>query len=279
MSYWIAFRPFLALEAVLDFALPSCMQTRDTTIPGAGVLARNVASNPGLHARESSPKTALADIVGWLNEPMRGEPSSVGFGFEMNAEPIFTWLFSLLVALSSVGISYRGFVRVSKLKNDMRVSHSGKVLPKGLMLEASIEVGSGIKEYCAGYDTALYCLQDRDKNGSFDKVQIVGGGRPLESVSGGYNLEHQPVDDLSAWRKEILYQGASAGVARFTFREYGSDWTTPKVSQDLAYDLSPDGSTEIVYQGARIQILRANSNGVRYKVLSGFRSAGQGGGN
>jgi hypothetical protein len=168
----------------------------------------------------------------------------------------------------------RSEVEFAKLKSDVRVSHSGKVLPKGLMLEASIEVGSGIKEYCKGYDTALYCLQDRDKNGSFDKVQIVGGGRPLESVSGGYILEYQPVDDLPAWRKELLYQGASAGVARFTFREYGSDWTAPKVSQDLAYDLSPDGSTEIVYQGARIQILSANSNGIRYKVLSSFRSAG-----
>lgn len=168
----------------------------------------------------------------------------------------------------------RSEVEFAKLKSDMRVSHSGKVLPKGLMLEASIEVGSGMKEYCKGYDTALYCLQDRDKNGSFDRVQIVGGGRPLESVSGGYILEYQPVNDLPAWRKELLYQGASAGVARFTFREYGSDWTTPKVSQDLAYDLSSGGITEIVYQGARIQILSANSNGIRYKVISNFRSAG-----
>lgn len=172
----------------------------------------------------------------------------------------------------------RSEVEFAKLKSDIRVSQSGKILPKGLILEASIETGSGQKEYCKGHDTAFYCLQDRDNNGSFDKVQIVGGGRPLESVSGGYILEYQPVDDLPAWRKELLYQGASAGVARFTFREYGSDWTTPKASQDLAYDLSLDGSTEIVYQGARIQILSASSNSVRYKVLSGFRSAGQSGG-
>lgn len=171
----------------------------------------------------------------------------------------------------------RSEVEFAKLKSDMRVSHSGKILPKGLILEASMEIGSGRKEYCKGYDTALYCLQDRDTNGSFDKVQIVGGGRPLESVSGGYDLEYQPVEDLPAWRKELLYQGASVGVARFTFREYGGDWTTPKISQDLAYDLSSDGSTEIVYQGARIQILSATSNGVRYKVLSSFRSAGQDG--
>ena len=144
----------------------------------------------------------------------------------------------------------RSEVEFAKLKSDIRVSQSGKILPKGLILEASIETGSGQKEYCKGHDTAFYCLQDRDNNGSFDKVQIVGGGRPLESVSGGYILEYQPVDDLPAWRKELLYQGASAGVARFTFREYGSDWTTPKASQDLAYDLSLDGSTEIVYQGA-----------------------------
>jgi hypothetical protein len=37
--------------------------------------------------------------------------------------------------------------------------------------------------------------------------------------------------------------------------------------------LPKDGATEIVYQGARVQILDANSNGAKYKVLSGFRSA------
>ncbi len=160
----------------------------------------------------------------------------------------------------------------AKLKSDIRVSQSGKVLPKGLVLAATLRLASGRKEYCRGFDTALYCLEDSDDNGSFDKVQIGGGGRPLANISGGYLLEYEPVDDLPAWRKDLLYQGAAAGVARFTFREYGSDWTTPKVTQELTYDLSPEGSTEIVYQGARIQILSATSNGVRYKVVAGFRS-------
>lgn len=166
----------------------------------------------------------------------------------------------------------RSEVEFARLKSDIRVSQSGQILPKGLILEASIESGSGRKEYCAGHETAFYCLQDRENNGSFDKVQIVGGGRPLKNVSGGYILEYQPVDDLPAWRKELVYQGASAGVARFSFREYGSDWATPKLSQDLAYDLASEGGTEIVYQGAKIQVLSATSNGVRYKVLSGFAS-------
>ena len=165
----------------------------------------------------------------------------------------------------------RSEVEFAKLKSDIRVSQSGKVLPKGLVLEATLQLVGGRKEYCRGYDTALYCLQDSDNNGSFDKVKIGGGGRPLPNVSGGYVLEYQPVEDLPGWRKDLLYQGAAAGVARFTFREYGSDWTTPKFTQELAYDLSPEGSTEIVYQGARIQILSATSNSVRYKVLTSFR--------
>ncbi len=166
----------------------------------------------------------------------------------------------------------------AKLKSDIRVSQSGKVLPKGLVLAATPKIVSGRKEYCRGFETALYCLEDTDLNGSFDRVRIGGGGRALPNVSGGYVLEYEPVDDQPGWRKDLLYQGASGGVARFTFREYGSDWTTPKVTQELSYDLSPEGSTEVVYQGARIQVDSATSNGVRYKVLAGFRASGEGGG-
>lgn len=162
----------------------------------------------------------------------------------------------------------------AKLKSDIRVSQSGKVLPKGLVLAASPKIVSGRKEYCRGFETALYCLEDTDLNGSFDKVRIGGGGRALPNVSGGYVLEYEPVDDQPGWRKDLLYQGASGGIARFTFREFGTDWTTPKVTQELSYDLSSEGSTEVVYQGAKIQIDRADSNAVRYKVLQGFRASG-----
>lgn len=162
----------------------------------------------------------------------------------------------------------------AKLKSDIRVSQSGKFLPKGLVLAAQPKVISQRKEYCRGFETALYCLEDSDKDGSFDKVRIGGGGRALPNVSGGYVLEYEPVDDLPGWRKDLLYQGASGGVARFSFHEYGTDWTTPKVTKELSYDLSPEGSTEIVYQGAKIQIESATSNSVRYKVLQGFRPPG-----
>jgi len=168
----------------------------------------------------------------------------------------------------------RSEVEFARLKSDIRVSQSGKTLPKGLILEASIRLTNGRKEYCKGHDAAFYCLQDTDNDGSFDNVQIAAGGRPLANVSGGYVLEYQPIDDLPGWRKELLYQGAAGGIARFTFREYGSDWTTPKVTQDLSYDLSPEGSTEVVYQGARIQIESATNNAVRYTVLKGFNASG-----
>lgn len=165
----------------------------------------------------------------------------------------------------------RSEIEFAKLKHDVRVSKSGMVLPKGLLLEASIEVGTGRKEYCKGYEAAFYCLQDRNNDGSFEKAQILGGGRPAPNFSARYELEYKPAAELSGWRKELLYQGAAAGVLRITFREFGNDWSIPKTSQDLTYDLVAGDSTEVVYQGARLQILSAASNGARYKVVSGFR--------
>jgi hypothetical protein len=163
-------------------------------------------------------------------------------------------------------------IEFARLTSDVKVAQSGKVLPKGLVLEASLEVGSGRKEYCKGVDTALYCLQDRDNDGLFDKVQILGGARPLPRISGHYALEYQPGEDRSGWRRELVYQGAAAGVVRLTYNEFGADWSQPRMSQDLAYDVPPSGAIEVVYKGAKLQFLEATSNSARYRVVSAFES-------
>jgi hypothetical protein len=163
-------------------------------------------------------------------------------------------------------------VELARLKNAVKVSDSGKTLPKGLLLEASGEVGSSRILYCSWHDAARYCLIDADGDRIFEKVTTTLGGRPLPRISGPYSLEYRAADDGLAWRKEIVYQGASGGVLRFTFRVYGGDWSNPTESRDVSYDLAPDGQSEVVYQGAKLKVLSADSNRVRYRVEAGFRT-------
>jgi hypothetical protein len=164
----------------------------------------------------------------------------------------------------------RSELEYARLRSPVKVSDTGMTLPKGLLLESSIAVG-GRKDFCVGYESALYCFQDTDDDHIFERVKIVGGARPLPRISGPYTLESQARGDLPGWRKEIVYQGASAGVMRFTFREFGSDWTTPRESREVTYDLAPGGSSEVVYQGAKLEVRSATSNSLRFKLVAGFR--------
>ncbi|HVS03311.1 MAG TPA: hypothetical protein VMT16_11125, partial [Thermoanaerobaculia bacterium] len=46
-------------------------------------------------------------------------------------------------------------VEFARLKADTRISQSGLSMPKDTLLEADYEIGSGRKEYCKGFKTAL----------------------------------------------------------------------------------------------------------------------------
>lgn len=164
-------------------------------------------------------------------------------------------------------------VEWARLRSDTRVAQTGLMMPKGTLLEGEFEGSGGKKEYCKGFETALYCMKDRDGDGSFDKLQILGGGRPPEHFSARYELIYQPTDE-HGWRKELVYQGVTSGILRLTYREYTNDWTTPTVSQDLSYDISPTGPTEVIYQGTRLVFSSATSNSASYTVTSGFRKSG-----
>jgi hypothetical protein len=138
----------------------------------------------------------------------------------------------------------------ARLKSDVLVSKSGMILPKNLLLECDLEHGSGEKECCKGYSAALYCLKDLDHDGKFDKVQIVAGGRPVDHLFAPYEIVPQPDPEQPRWKRELLFQGAAAGVLHLTYHQFPADWSRPDVSNDLVYDVAPAGPTEVTYKGA-----------------------------
>lgn len=71
---------------------------------------------------------------------------------------------------------------------------------------------------------------------------------------------------------EILYQGVGGGVLRLAYREYtGDELARPAFAQEVTYDLTPEGPTEILFKGARISILSAGNTELRYRVESPFK--------
>ena len=84
-----------------------------------------------------------------------------------------------------------------------------------------------------------------------------------EQVSRALSLQHQV-------KQVVLYQGVSKGVIRISFREFVNDMARPAFTQDVSYDLNPDGTTTVAFKGLRIFVEKATSAQITYRVLKPF---------
>lgn len=71
---------------------------------------------------------------------------------------------------------------------------------------------------------------------------------------------------------ELLYQGVGGGVLKLTYREFtANDLARPAFTQEVVYDVEPDGPTEILFKGAKITVLSASNTELRYRVETAFK--------
>lgn len=69
----------------------------------------------------------------------------------------------------------------------------------------------------------------------------------------------------SGFQKELIYSGISQNTISILYREFLNDMARPAFSQELKYDLSQDRL--VGFQGARFEIIKADNNKIRYKVI------------
>lgn len=98
---------------------------------------------------------------------------------------------------------------------------------------------------------------------------IIGGSSSLFTVaipekncSKRYKFE----DYGRTFRQELIYLGRSGDELSFKYREYSGSLARPAFSADLKYDLSE--SQTIGYRGARIKIIEAGNQLLKYRVES-----------
>ena len=68
------------------------------------------------------------------------------------------------------------------------------------------------------------------------------------------------------FKQELIYLGRSGDELSFKYREYSGNLARPAFSADLTYDLSK--SQTIGYRGARIEVIDAGNQQIRYRVKS-----------
>ena len=55
-------------------------------------------------------------------------------------------------------------------------SQAGLIMPKGTLIEGEFEGSGGQKEYCKGFETALYCMKDREGIADSTSCRSLGEG-------------------------------------------------------------------------------------------------------
>ncbi len=131
----------------------------------------------------------------------------------------------------------------------------------------------GARAYCTPITTNFACFYDRDGDLQLDQVLvsnlgIVGSPRPLNPPV-AYTLE-QVDDDVRGYKSELIYQGRSGNDIDLLYRDYNDNLRIPTYEQKLHYTLAAQGATEIKFREARIKVLQADAQSIRYEILSGF---------
>ena len=175
---------------------------------------------------------------------------------------------------------------VAELQADLRYNRKITIQAGEPLLGVLTRKGDPV--YCSrhqrsgGHGGGFVCLRDADGDEKFDAFSIQGTSALIaknlvlkEPAAAEFKSVALPGGDLPGYsgkffRNEILYQGASKGTLRLLYREFLNDMARPAFTQELSFDMEEEGATIAIVKGARLEILEAGNEGVRFKVTQGF---------
>ena len=88
------------------------------------------------------------------------------------------------------------------------------------------------------------------------------GNRPIFSKHEVQSLQHP------GFKQEIIYNGKVGNNIKLLYREFSNDFIRGSFNQEVQYDLTD--SMTIGYKGARIQVIEANNQQIKYKITKTF---------
>jgi hypothetical protein len=81
----------------------------------------------------------------------------------------------------------------------------------------------------------------------------------------------QPVAGPNSFQQTLIYSGKVGSKLKIGYREFSADFARPAFNNDVDYDLSE--SNVIGYKGARLEIVEATNEYIKYKVIKNFNRA------
>lgn len=130
----------------------------------------------------------------------------------------------------------------------------------------------GERAYCSPIEANFACFYDNDNDSRFDHVLVTNMGitsskRPLLPAA-AYTLTDGTL--AQGFKSELVYLGRSGQTIDVRYLDYTDDLARPTYQQDLHYTLDVQGAGEISYRAARLKVLAADNQRIRYEILSGF---------
>ena len=86
-----------------------------------------------------------------------------------------------------------------------------------------------------------------------------------------YERRKKPVLTHDSFQQTLIYSGKVGTKINISYREFSNSLARPAFNNDVEYDLS--SSPTIGYKGARITVLKATNEYIKYRVLSNFNKA------
>jgi hypothetical protein len=97
-------------------------------------------------------------------------------------------------------------------------------------------------------------------------VSVCSDDAPFERTT-------QAVATPSSFQQTLIYSGKLGNKLRVSYREFSGNLARPAYNNEVEYDLND--SNMIGYKGARIEVIEATNESIKYKVLKNFNPATQ----
>ena len=115
------------------------------------------------------------------------------------------------------------------------------------------------------------CLIDKDNKNYFTHYAIRNENNLYDLNK---KIQYLPIQDYlydeDSFKYQALYQGKIDNKIRISFREFKNDMARPAFTQDIEYQLSPNGTTIIGFKGLRINVIKATNVDITYSVVKDF---------
>jgi len=106
------------------------------------------------------------------------------------------------------------------------------------------------------------------KTGKLCAVSVYG----IEACTNKANYEKKkyPVSSKDSFQQTLIYSGKVGDKINVSYREFSDNFARPAFSNEVEYDMSE--SSTIGYKGAKIEVIEATNEFIKYRVLQNFNA-------